>query len=64
MFLVVVGLWAWSLIELDWIELIRGCCAAVSALEFVVGAISGGGVIEGYKVKNIKVVLRKFIALD
>ena len=30
----------------------------------MVGVMSGAGVVEGYIVKNVEVVLRKFNALD
>ena len=42
----------------------HGCCTAVSVLEFVVGVMSGAGVVEGYIVKNVEVVQGKFNALD
>ena len=46
------------------VEMTHGCCRAVSVLEFVVGVVSGAGVVEGHIVKNVEVVRRKFNALD
>ena len=38
------------------VEMAHGCCTAVSVLEFVVGVVSGAGVVEGYIVENVEVV--------
>lgn len=42
----------------------HGCCTAVSVLEFVVGVVSGAGVVEGYIVENVEVVRGEFNTLD